>query len=64
MDHIPHDYPHLSFKQNLATCLCAVIRKKPATTLDNFMRDFGERYVPGYKALSPVDRLNNSPFES
>jgi hypothetical protein len=64
MKHILHDYPRLSFKKNLTTCLCAIVRRKPATTSDNFMRDFGERYVSGYQALSPVDRLNNAPFES
>jgi len=26
-------------------------------------RDFGERFVPGYKAISAVDVLMNAPFE-
>ena len=34
------------------------------STFDNFMHDFGERYVSGYQAVSSVDRLNNASFES
>jgi hypothetical protein len=26
-------------------------------------RDFGERFVPGYKAVSTVDLLMNAPFD-
>ena len=61
---ILHDYPRLSLKSELTNCLCGVIRRKPATTYDNFLRDFGERYVPGYQAHSSVDRLEAAPFES
>ena len=35
---------------------------RPETTYDNFARDFGERFVEGYKAPSTVDYLLNSPF--
>jgi hypothetical protein len=34
-----------------------------ADTYDNFTRDFGERFVPGYKRPSAVDYLLNSPFK-
>jgi hypothetical protein len=27
------------------------------------IRDFGERFVPGYKAMSTVDVLMNAPFD-
>lgn len=64
MKSILHEYPRLAFKKELTSCLCGVVRKKPATTFDNFMRDFGERYVPEYQRLSSVDRLNDAPFES
>jgi hypothetical protein len=36
---------------------------RPTTTYDNFAHDFGERFVPGYKAASTVDYLLNSPFK-
>jgi hypothetical protein len=62
--HILHDYPRLSLKSRLTDCLCAVISRKPATSYDNFLRDFGERYVPGYQARSSVDRLDAAPFDS
>jgi non-heme chloroperoxidase len=28
-----------------------------------YARDFGERFVPGYKPVSTVDYLLNSPFK-
>jgi hypothetical protein len=34
----------------------------PDTTYDNFVRDFGERFVPRCKRTSAVDLLLNSPF--
>jgi hypothetical protein len=37
-----------------------VVETRPATTYDNFARDFGERFVSSYKR--PVDLLMNSPF--
>ena len=64
MEQVLHAYPRLSLKTNLTSCLCGIVRRKPATTFDNFMHDFGERYVSGYRAVSSVDRLNNAPFES
>jgi hypothetical protein len=33
------------------------------TSHDNFLRDFGERFVPGYKTVSTVDLLMNAPFD-
>jgi hypothetical protein len=62
MKHILHDYPRLSLKAHLTDCLCSIVRKKPTTTYDNFMRDFGERYVPAYQSRSSVDRLKEAPF--
>jgi hypothetical protein len=36
---------------------------RPETSYDNFLRDFGERFVPGHKTISAVDLLMNAPFE-
>lgn len=33
------------------------------TSHDNFLRDFGERFVPGYRAVSTVDLLMNAPLD-
>ena len=56
-------YPRLEMKQQFTRAVCRVVETRPATTYDNFARDFGERFVPGYKRVSTVDYLLNSPFE-
>ena len=50
-------------KQQFAETCCRLVKTKPETTHDNFLRDFGERFVPGYKALLTVDLLMNAPFD-
>ncbi|HEY0686163.1 MAG TPA: hypothetical protein VGD45_27720 [Steroidobacter sp.] len=56
-------YPRLRMKQRFAADVCGLIRSRPQTTYDNFARDFGERFVPGYQPPSMVDVLMNAPFE-
>jgi hypothetical protein len=56
-------YPRLRMKQRFADACRRLVTEKPATSYDNFLRDFGERFVPGYKAVSTVDLLVNTPFE-
>jgi hypothetical protein len=56
-------YPRLDMKRRFTDSVCSIIRTRPQTTSDNFARDFGERFVPGYKAQSSVDFLMNAPFE-
>jgi hypothetical protein len=55
-------FPRLEMKQRFAHAVCWVVETRPTTTYDNFARDFGERFVPGYKRPSVVDVLMNSPF--
>ena len=55
-------FPRLKMKRQFTACICGLVRARPGTTYDNFARDFGERFVPGYKAPSTVDFLLNSPF--
>jgi hypothetical protein len=55
-------FPRLEMKQRFARDVCRVVETRPATTYDNFARDFGERFVPGYACPSTVDLLMNSPF--
>jgi hypothetical protein len=70
LDRIPQDklravlteFPRLALKNQFQTCLCNVVRRKPATSFDNFLRDFGTRYVDGFTAPSFVDLLANAPF--
>ena len=40
-----------------------LVMERPETSYDNFLRDFGERFVPGYKPVSIVDMLINAPFD-
>jgi len=54
--------PRLDMKRQFASCACHLARTKPETTYDTFIRDFGERYVPGYQAPSWVDAIAGGPF--
>src|SRR4051794_15280415 len=56
-------FPRLKMKERFAETCCRLVTAKPETSHDNFLRDFGERFVPGYKAVSTVDLLMNAPFE-
>lgn len=56
-------FPRLQMKQKFTRAVCGVVETRPATTYDNFARDFGERFVPGYKPVSTVDYLLNSRFK-
>ena len=56
-------YPRLRMKQRFADACCRLVTARPETSYDNFLRDFGERFVTGYKAASTVDFLMNAPFD-
>ena len=56
-------FPRLRMKQRFAETCCRLVTAKPETSHDNFLRDFGERFVPGYKTVSTVDLLMNAPFD-
>jgi hypothetical protein len=57
-------FPRLQMKRQLKECLCGVAQARPETTYESFVRDFGERFVEGYKpSISTVDLLSNAPFD-
>src|SRR5215470_16560368 len=56
-------FPRLGMKEQFTHAVCNIVETRPTTTYDNFARDFGERYVQGYKPPSTVDYLLNAPFE-
>ncbi len=56
-------FPRLDFKRAFTDSVCRIVETRPDTTYDNFARDFGERFVPGYKAPSTVDFLLHGPFD-
>jgi len=55
-------FPRLDMKRSFTDSVCRIVKTRPQTTYDNFARDFGERFVPGYKPPSTVDFLMNAPF--
>ena len=56
-------FPRLEMKRRFTDSVCHIVRSRPETSYDNFARDFGERFVPGYSRPSTVDFLMNAPFE-
>ena len=63
MTEILSAFPRLKMKDKFAETCCRLVAARPETSSDNFLRDFGERFVPGYKPISAVDLLMNAPFE-
>jgi hypothetical protein len=63
VDRILSAFPRLRMKDRFSETCCHLVTERTATTYDNFLRDFGERFVPGYKAVSTVDLLMNAPFD-
>jgi hypothetical protein len=63
MKSILAEFPRLAMKRCFTDSVCRIVTTRPETTYDNFARDFGERFVPGYKRPSSVDFLMNAPFE-
>jgi hypothetical protein len=57
------EFPRLKMKERFADTCCRLVAARPETSSDNFLRDFGERFVPGYRPISAVDLLMNAPFE-
>lgn len=63
MESILAAFPRLQMKRRMTECLSGIARARPQTTYDNFLRDFGERFVAGYKSpMSTMDLLSNAPF--
>jgi len=56
-------FPRLNMKDKFAETCCRLVSARPETSSDNFLRDFGERFVPGYRPTSAVDLLMKAPFE-
>jgi len=56
-------FPRLRMKDRFTEACCRLVTARPETSHDNFLRDFGERFVPGYKAASTVDMLISAPFD-
>lgn len=57
------EFPRLGLKDRFVRCFTHIAKACPETTYDNFVRDFGERFVPGYHPPSAVDWVVNAPFK-
>jgi len=55
-------FPRLEMKHKFAEACRHFVTTKPETSYDNFLSDFGERFVPGYRRISAGDLLMNAPF--
>ena len=56
------EFPRLALKNQLQSSLCNIVRRKPATSFDNILRDFGSRYVDGFAPPNFADVVANAPF--
>ncbi len=63
IDTIVAEFPRLAMKDRFVRCFTHFATVSPETSYDNFVRDFGERFVPGYHPPSAVDWVLNAPFE-
>ena len=63
MTKIVDQFPRLGMKTRMTKCFCHIAKVKPETTYDNFVRDFGERFIAGYRAPSVVDVVMHTPFK-
>jgi len=63
MTDILRAFPRLKMKHSFTETCRHLVEARPETSSDNFLRDFGERFVPGYTSVSAVDLLMNAPFD-
>jgi hypothetical protein len=54
IDAVVGEYPRLKMKERFVQCFTHFAATHPETSYDNFVRDFGERFVPGYHPQSAV----------
>jgi len=62
MKAIVEKFPRLAMKSRMTRCFCCIAKSHPETSYDNFVRDFGERFVAGYTVPSSVDLVMHAPF--
>jgi hypothetical protein len=63
IDAILGEFPRLGLKDGFVRCFTHIAKACPETSYDNLVRDFGERFVPGYHAPSAVDWVLNALFK-
>jgi hypothetical protein len=61
-DAVLHAFPRLGFKSEFVATCADVVRQHPAGAARTFMRDIGERNVPGFKPANICDAIEHAPF--
>ena len=56
-------FPRLKFKDAFVKTCADVVQKHPRGAARSFMRDVGERYVPGFAPRNFCDLIIKAPFE-
>jgi hypothetical protein len=55
-------FPRLGFKANFTQTCAEVVRRHPGGAYRSFMRDIGERHVPGFQVPNICDAIATAPF--
>lgn len=63
VDEILKAFPRLKFKDEFMNICANVVRRHPRAAKHTFMRDIGERYVPGLHFSNICDEIRQSPFQ-
>jgi hypothetical protein len=61
-DAVLQAFPRLGFKSKFVTSCADVVRRYPRGAGRTFMRDIGERKVPGFHAPNICDAIDQAPF--
>lgn len=55
-------FPRLQFKSAFLETCAGVVRRHPSGATRSFMRDVGERFVPGFQPANFCDLVEHSPY--
>jgi hypothetical protein len=61
-DAVLQAFPRLGFKSAFVATCADVVQRHPAGAARTFMRDIGERNVPGFKVANICDAIEHAPF--
>jgi len=62
IEEIINVFPRLAFKREFVRTCAIVVSRYPGAASQGFMRDIGERYVPGFHSRNICDAISRSPF--
>ena len=64
-DRVLSEVPRLNMRRGMRDAFCHLCRAKPETTFDNYVGDFGEKYVSGYQrgGVKTLDFVESDTIE-